>query len=176
MLTLKQWMELVDYRVTEGSDWFCNVPGLYSLTSWNGDHDGHSSNIVFDPADNQRVYLVEICDYKNNRAYCISNANEAGVKIETDRQAWDDVNYINLDVDEDFIEKAEAIIAGENYDTRVKIPVEFSDEELLKYMKMAHDQDITFNEFVGRALTQEFKQLARQQEINEALEQAASGG
>jgi len=171
MLTLKQWMKLVDYRVTEGSDWNCNIPGLYSLTSWNGYHDGYSSNIVFDPADNQRVYLVEICDYKNNRAYSMKNDT-----LESDKQAWDDVNFVDLDVDEDFLDKAQAIIAGETYDTRVKIPVEFSDEELLKYMKMAHDQDITFNEFVGRALTQEFKQLARQQEINEALEQAASGG
>ena len=158
MITFKQWMQLVDYRITEGSDWYCNVPGLYSLTSWDGDQDGYSSNIVFDPRDNQRVYLVEICDYKNSHAYRLTDSKEAGVAIETDQQAWDDVNYIDLDVDEDFIEKAQAIIAGETYDTRVKIPVEFSDEELLKYMKMAHDQDITFNQLVERAVKEAVKQ------------------
>ena len=153
MITFKQWMELVDYRVTEGSDWHCNIPGLYSLTSWNGDHNGYSSNIVFDPANNQRVYLVEICDYKNNRAYRMKNDT-----LESDKQAWDDVDYVDLDVDEDFIEKAQAIIAGETYDTRVKISVEFSDEELLKYMKMAHDLDITFNQLVEQAIREAIKQ------------------
>jgi hypothetical protein len=32
------------------------------------------------------------------------------------------------------------------------VPVDFSDEDLLQYMKMAHDMDITFNQFVERAL------------------------
>jgi len=158
MLTLKQWMKLVDYRVTEGSDWNCNIPGLYSLTSWNGYHDGYSSNIVFDPADNQRVYLVEVCDYKNGRAYRLTVADAAGVKIETDQQAWDNVDFVDLEVDEDFVEKVQAIIAGETYDTRVKIPVEFSDEELLKYMKIAHDLDITFNQLVEQAIREAVKQ------------------
>lgn len=44
------------------------------------------------------------------------------------------------------------IQAGETYDTRVKVPVDFSDEELLQYMKLAHDRDMTFNEFVEEAL------------------------
>jgi hypothetical protein len=30
--------------------------------------------------------------------------------------------------------------------------MEFSDEELLTYMKLAHEQDITFNQLVERAL------------------------
>ena len=41
MITLKEWMELVDYRITEGSDycWSCYGPDAYSLDSWNGDQD-----------------------------------------------------------------------------------------------------------------------------------------
>jgi hypothetical protein len=30
--------------------------------------------------------------------------------------------------------------------------MDFSDEELLVYMKMAHERDMTFNEFVEQAL------------------------
>jgi hypothetical protein len=37
-------------------------------------------------------------------------------------------------------------------DNREEIEVEFTDEELLIYMKMAHEMDITFNEFVELAL------------------------
>ena len=40
MLTLKAWMELVDYKVTEGSDYFTNIKGLYSMSSWNEQQDG----------------------------------------------------------------------------------------------------------------------------------------
>ena len=32
------------------------------------------------------------------------------------------------------------------------IDLDFSDEELLQYMKLAHEQDITFNKFVENAL------------------------
>ena len=32
------------------------------------------------------------------------------------------------------------------------IELDFSDEELLQYMKLAHEQDITFNKFVENAL------------------------
>ena len=45
-----------------------------------------------------------------------------------------------------------SIKAGEDYDTRVSIPLEFSDEELLTYMKLAHDLDITLNQLVEQAL------------------------
>jgi hypothetical protein len=55
-------------------------------------------------------------------------------------------------VDDDFIQKCLAIREGEDYDTRVLMPVEFSDEDLLKYMKMAHERDITFNQLVEQAL------------------------
>lgn len=33
------------------------------------------------------------------------------------------------------------------------VTVDFTDEELLKYMMMAHEMDITFNQFVERACT-----------------------
>ena len=62
------------------------------------------------------------------------------------------VSYVDLDVDDDFIQKCLAISAGEDYDTRVQMPVDFSDEDLLKYMKMAHERDMTFNQFVEEAL------------------------
>jgi hypothetical protein len=59
-----------------------------------------------------------------------------------------------LEVADDFIQKCLAIRAGEDYDTRVQITVDFSDEDLLKYMKLAHERDITFNELVVQALTE----------------------
>ncbi len=147
MLTLKEWMELVDCRITEGSDYYSNIPGLYSLTSWNGEQDGYSLNIVFDPKDEQRVYCVEICDYANDRAYRIYDP-----ELNVDKQAWDDVNFIELESDDDFIQKAQSIIAGEEYDERVSVPLDLDRDELFELMALAHEKDMTLNELVEEAL------------------------
>lgn len=147
MLTLKEWMELVDYKITEGSDYFTNIPGLYSMSSWNEQQDGFSFFIAFDPKDDQRVYVVEACDYANNRAYRIKDP-----AIELDKTAWDDVEFTELEVDDDFIQKALAIKAGEEYDTRVSIPLELEDDLLFELMKQAHERDITLNQMVEQVL------------------------
>jgi hypothetical protein len=162
MITIKEWMELTDCKITEGSDygWSCYGPNAYTLDSWNGVHGagGYSFSIVFS-TKTQKVYEVSMCDYTNNRAYRMINPKniekhrtEALVRDVNLNQAWDEVDYVDLDVDDDFIQKALAIRAGEDYDTRVQVPVDFSDEDLLQYMKLAHERDITFNELVEEAL------------------------
>lgn len=166
MITIKEWMELVDYRITEGSNycWECYGNNAYTLDSWNGDHEGHSFSIIFDTKD-QTVYEVQAHDYLHNRAYRMVNEDfqkkmrKEAKRRDTDKdQAWDDVNYVDLDVDDDFIQKCLAIREGEDYDTRVLMPVEFSDEDLLKYMKLAHERDITFNQLVEEALLMAIKE------------------
>ena len=160
MITMKEWMELVDYRITEGSayTWQCYGADAYALDSWNGEHDGHSFTVIFDTKD-QTVYEVQAHDYVHNRAYRMinedfrkKNKKEAKRRDVNKDQAWDEVDYVDLNVDDDFIQKCLAIRAGEDYDTRVSVPVDFSDEELLRYMKLAHERDVTFNEFVEEAL------------------------
>ena len=76
MITLKEFMEVVDYRITEGSDytWQCfgEEAKPYTLSAWNGNQDGWSFNITFDTRT-QEVYMVESCDYKHQRAYRLIN-------------------------------------------------------------------------------------------------------
>ena len=169
MITMKEWMELVDYRITEGSDygWQCYGDNSYALDSWNGVHGkgGYSFSIVFS-TKTQKVYEVSVCDYTNDRAYRMINPSkiekhnkEAESRDVNLNEAWDDVDYVDLDVADDFIQKALAIRAGEAYDTRVSVPVDFSDEELLQYMKIAHERDITFNELVEEALRNALEEI-----------------
>lgn len=148
MITLKEWMEVSNYRITEGSDYYA-YGGAYALSSWNGEQDGYSLEIIFDQKT-QVVYEVQACDYKHNRAYRL--INELHKEEHRDDEAWDDTKWVDLEADDDWIQKALAIVAGEDYDTRVSVPMDFSDEELLQYMKLAHDLDITFNQLVERAL------------------------
>jgi hypothetical protein len=166
MITLKEWMELADYRITEGSafGWDCYGHDAYMLDSWNGEQDGHSFTVIFD-TKTQVVYEVQAHDYVHNRAYRMINPDfQKKVKKEARKRdsdkdnAWDDVDYVDLEVDDDFIQKCLAIRAGEDYDTRISVPIDIPDAELLKYMKMAHDMDMKFNDFVELALREAIKQ------------------
>jgi hypothetical protein len=44
-------------------------------------------------------------------------------------------------------------------DNRVEIPLDFSDEELLVLFKQAHECDMTFNDFVEKALKDYLEQI-----------------
>ena len=159
MITLKDWMECVNYRITEGSEyqWSCYGCNAYALDSWDGDQDGVSSHIVFD-TDTQTVYQAEVHDFATKRSYRLFNpeyktAYDAEVTERSiDDEAYDDVRFVDLETEEDFLSKCRAIMNYESYDTRVTVPIELSDAELLTFMKLAHDRDITFNQLVEQAL------------------------
>jgi hypothetical protein len=164
MITLKQWMETFKYRITEGDTygWTCYGSNAQRLSVWNGLHDdgGWSGNIIFDTI-NQTVYEVEVCDYTNKRAYRIINSNfkkthdlEAKSRSVDANEAWDCVRYVDLETDEDWLEKTSAIVAGTSYDTRVKVPLDLSKDELFHAMVCAHEQDITLNDYIQRILQQ----------------------
>ena len=157
---MKEWMELIGYRITEGSDymWSCYGSDAHALDSWNGEQDGHSFTVIFDTKD-QTVYEVQAHDYVHNRAYRMINPDfqkkykkEAKHRDIDKNNAWDDVNYIDLEVDDDFIQKCLAIRAGEDYDTKVSVPLELEDDKMFELMRMAHEQDITLNQLVENIL------------------------
>lgn len=156
MLTLKQFMELCDYRITEGSayGWNCYGYDAYCLDSWNGDQNGHTLSVTFDTRT-QEVYEIYVCDYARDRAYRLINPNyvEANREEAKERgvdanEAWEGVNFVDLETEEDFVEKAEAIFAGHDYDTRVQVPLTLPDDSLFQLMKLAHERDITLNQMV----------------------------
>jgi hypothetical protein len=171
MITIEQWMHAVNFRISEGSTygWQCFGSNAYVLTSWDGEHDGVSADITFD-TQTQTVFQVCVHDYSKDRAYRLTNPDymdsyqsevktrSSSLDSELEDPAWDDIKYIDLDLDNDMLEKLTAIMNYHDYDERVSISVEFTEQELLKYMTMAHERDITFNEFVMEALTDLIKQ------------------
>lgn len=179
MITMRDFMETVNYRISEGSDygWTCYGPNAYQLDSWNGDQDGYSIGIVFD-TDTQIVYQMEANDYKNNRAYRWFHPDfkkkyeeDAETRMVDLDEAWDGVKYTDLEVTEDMLEKAQAIVDGEEYDTRVRIPIELDDQELMVLFKMAHERDMTFNNFVGEILLKEITRLEKDRQIKNLIKQ-----
>lgn len=162
MITLKEWLEIVDYKITEGGDygWQCYGPNSFCLDSWNGVHGkgGYSFSIVFS-TKTQKIYEVSVCDYTNNRAYRMiaedkrkkhsKEAKTLGVNL---NQAWDDVDYVDLEVDDDFIQKCLAIKSGEDYDTNVSVPLGLPDDLLMFAFKCAHAENMTFNDWMNKML------------------------
>jgi len=162
MITMKEWMELVDYRITEGGDygWNCYGSNAYQLSSWNGLHDkgGWSFNIVFS-TKTQKVYEVSVCDFTNDRAYRMIAENkrkkhikEAKARDVNLNEAWDDVEYVDLEVDDDFIQKCLAIKEGREYSTDVSIPLDLPDDLLMFAFKAAHAENMTFNDWMNKML------------------------
>ena len=161
MITIKDFMETVKYRLTEGADyqWVCFGPNAYSLDSWNGDNDtGYSASIIFD-TKTQEVYEATTFDYKRNRAYRLLNPeykqaylDEAKVRNIDPNVACDDIKYVDLDVDRDFLEKTCAIVAGKDYSTKVTIELELNRDLLFDAAMAAHEMDITLNAFFELAL------------------------
>lgn len=170
-MELKTYMEVTGYRITEGSDycWQCFGPNAYRLDSWSGAWDNSTEDytigIVFDTIT-QIVYQVEAHDYCRNRSYRWTNPkykadhdSEAAQRNIDPKEAYDDVNFVDLEVEADFWEKARAIVSNEDYDTRVQIEVEFDDDVLLAAMKLAHEKDVTFNELVEQVLRDQIEKL-----------------
>lgn len=158
-MEIKQWMEAINYRVSGGSayQWACYGDNAQFMDC--EDEDGQASASVIFDRKTQEVYEASAYDYNTNKAYRWINPDyvemqelEARSRGVSGKQAWDDVDYIDLDVIADILEKTTAIMAGVEYDDRVQMSVEFTDEEALRYMKAAHELDMTFNEFIEQAL------------------------
>lgn len=172
MNVMDRWMKAVNFKITEGSDfgWDCFGPNAHCLSSWNGDQDGYSMCITFD-TETQETYVVEACDYKRNRAYRFTNPDyvdaykkEVAVRGEDSYvdYAWDGVKWMDLDVLDDYFNKVDGIISGADYDTRVQVPIDLDDTELFQLMMLAHEADLTLNQFVERLLQETIDRHVRE--------------
>lgn len=177
MITLKDYLEAIDYRITGGSEyqWKCFGPNARYLDCADKEGFGgdYSINAVFDSVE-QTVHAIELWDYVNDREYrwinpaYIKDHMKACAKHDVDvYESMDGRNYIDLDVAGDILEKISKVVAGEPYDTRVQVEVDMSEEDMLQYMKLAHKMDITFNELVEQALRHAIEERKLLKDSNE---------
>lgn len=177
MITIRDYMEAIDYRITEGSEylWTSFGSNAYRLESWDGRHDdGISVGMVFD-TQTQTVYQMEAHDYSNRRSYRWTHPDHVSTyQAEVNQRlaehvqdvAYDDVKYIDLDVAQDMISKARAIVRHENYDHRISVSIDLEDHELFSLMKLAHDRDLTLNQLVEEILWAQIQKEQSQVDSN----------
>lgn len=166
-LTLKDFMESVKYRITEGAEyqWKCFGNHAYMLDSeyLEDGHYTYSSSVIFDRRT-QVVYEMVTYDYKNDRSYrwihpdyikkIKKESKKRNVRFE---QSCDDNDFIDLELPEDIVEKTKAIVDNKDYDIRVMMPLNLTDSEKLVLMEMAHEADLTLNQLVEKILTDKIK-------------------
>jgi predicted HicB family RNase H-like nuclease len=170
-ITLRHFMEAIDYQVNDGSKymWTCYGPDARTMEYWNEQHDkGVSVTAVFD-SKTQIVYEMEAWDYEQHRYYrWIHPGYIDAMKAECMSRgidftnAFDDESFIDLDVAEDILEKSAAMVAGEEYDTRVIMKFEIDEDLLFSAMQFAHEADITLNQYIENILSEEIARLAVQ--------------
>ena len=153
-------MKAINYRISEGSEylWKCFGDNPFTLSYWDKDHDGVSADITFD-TQTQEVYYATVHDYAKKRSYRLINPDyveayrqECKDKNVVENNAYDEVNYVTLETDEDFIEKLTAIVNKQPYNTKVQVPLELDKEEMYNLMSLAHERDITLNQLVESML------------------------
>lgn len=164
MTHLEDFIKAVEYKITGGSEytWPCFGDNARYLDC--ADNEGvngtYSISAVFD-SQTQQVYIIEAWDYKNDREYrwidpdYVNEHNAYSKKMKVDiRESLDGRNYIDLELLDDILEKINALVNGLEYDERIKVPVNLSDDTLYDLMKLAHEEDITFNQLVNNLLQQ----------------------
>lgn len=172
MITIKDFLETIQYKITDGADycWQCYGPNARSMDYWNGKHDNNGVTIcmVFD-TKTQVVYEMEAWNSAKSREYrWIHPDYRAVIKAEATKrgvdhsQSFDDNKFIDLEVAEDMLEKATAIVNGEDYDDRVIVPLTLDKEQMLMLMTLAHEADLTLNQFVEKVLRAEIERLEEQ--------------
>lgn len=145
--------EALDHRITGGSEYGWNCWANARWLDYESDY-AHAS-VVFN-SETQEIYTAEVNDkadkYKPyrwlNPVYKEQMYQEARKRrIEADR-AWDETTWYDLETSEDWLEKARAILRGEEFDTRVQVPLNLEKDELFKLMELAHEHDVTLNKMV----------------------------
>jgi hypothetical protein len=163
MITLQDFLEISGYRITEGSKfgWQCFGDQAWHLESW--EDNRYSLSVVMD-LETQVIYMAEAHDYGLDRSMRWINPEFEDVyRAEAERrqvdmdQSWDHVRFDNIDPD-CWRERALALREGREYDYRDSVQLEFSDEDTLRLCLMAHEQDLTLNQFVERLLWQAIEQ------------------
>lgn len=159
MITLKEFMEVILYKITDGSEygWQCYGNNAYMINSWNNLQAGYDAEVIFDRIT-QEVFELSIHDFANRRSYRIFNPSYLAAHTAECKQrnvvdkAYDDVCFVDLELVEDWVEKATAIVAGKDYDTRIMVPLTLADDHILLLYQLAHEADMTLNDFVCKIL------------------------
>jgi hypothetical protein len=161
-------MAAVGYQINEGGQygWPCYGPQAYAFSSVNEETQTDFS-VVFDLVTKQ-MYEVTVSRLKEDDrvAYRWIDPNFVDIhRQEVELRKVDDgvcegLPWVELEVFQDWVEKATAIRDGKPYDKRIMIQIELDDKTFSGLARLAHEADMTFNQYVEKILRDEINRLA----------------
>lgn len=158
-MVLEDAVMAFEHKIVSGSEycWNCFGPNARYLDF---ESEYASGSVIYDTKTFQ-VYEATINDKDDRYRYrwiepCVFDKfkEECNVRGVPFANAWDNLDWYDLEVMDDFLEKAHAIFIGKEFDKRVSVPLDLTDEEILHLALEAHKRDITLNKLVETLLTE----------------------
>ena len=154
---LKDVNEALDHKIVGGSEYQWNC---YPEARFMDYESPHAHVGVLFSTDTQVIYCAEINDKENkykpyrwlNPAFKDAYIEEATERGVDPNNAWDNTVWCDLELSEDWLEKATAIFNGQEFDDRVQIQVDLEEDVILQLSMEAHKRDITLNKMIDIVL------------------------
>lgn len=169
---INEVFKAISFRILNSSEFLykCfgeNHPRSFEFTDCNNRPCGNFTADCFG-----RVYEV-VVDPNNGSCYRWVDPNfKDGLFEETKNHgadptnAWDDVYFTELEVEEDILTKLEAICNGLTFDDRIMVPVDLDDATFASIARMAHERDITLNQMMEIIIQEEINRVSSSQYDN----------
>jgi len=167
MNTLTNFLKAIDYKITDSSEyrWDCYGDNIHCIDSYNA---GFTECSALFTKNGGEIRELVMHDFESLRSYrwtdprfTQARKDEALSMRLDDNVAYGDVNFIELEMIEDMFEKMTAVIRGEEYDTRIMIPLDMTEQEFLEVARAAHALDITINAFFEMAIKEAIRKVGR---------------
>jgi hypothetical protein len=155
MNILQQFLDAIQYRINDA--WEHQWSSYEGAQVLGCDNEFATMSVAFKRED-QTVIEITVAsglDANEQAAYrwinpdyrdaIMAEATKRGVNRS---EAYEGLDYIDLEVVDDILEKGVAMLANEKFDPRVIIPLDLDDDQLLVLFKLAHERDITFNQLL----------------------------
>lgn len=148
---LSDIMDAAQFKVQGGSNYLWNCYGKNAHFMDFGLTENSAANVscVFD-TENQEVYEVTVST-EEGKMYRWINPKYFDVwKAEcVSRKIEEELDYIDVDVEDDILDKAFEVIEHGVCDSLVTMEIKLEQDVIYKVAMHAHENDITFNELVN---------------------------
>lgn len=160
-MKLQQVNEAMDHKITGGSEyqWNCYPNARYL----DYESDFAHVSVIYSTAT-QEIYQAEVAVKRDawaedakpyrwlNPEFKEAFFGECKERKVKKNKAWDDVKWVDLEVEEDFLEKATDIFNGQEWNHDIMVPIDLPKDELFQLMLIAHEKNITLNQLVTEIL------------------------
>lgn len=152
--------EKLNHRISGATDYCWNCYGANAqLMDYESEYADIS--VVFDPKT-QRVFEASVCSKNDNddtKLYrWIDPFYRGAFKAECEARninadlAWDSTVWVDLEIEEDWLEKATAIFNDQPFNKDIMMEMDFDDDLLIVLALGAHKKNVTLNEHINSLL------------------------